>query len=108
MPDLLAVQIETINTRFAEEDVEIFTIAGGRARRIAMLALGATGAVPGFRQEGLEVPGPEDVPFGAVDTHEVPHEPVHVPLSRFQAIAGVAGEVDTFADHDRAGSPGSG
>src|SRR5262249_5912723 len=101
-PDLLALQVETVDPRLAEEGVETFAVAGERARAVAVLGVVAP-LVPGFGQHRLEVPGPEDGARAALDAHQVAHQPVHVALVLLLAVAGVTGQVNALAQHDRAG-----
>src|SRR5262245_34630132 len=107
MPNLVAVQVETIDAGFAEEDVEVLAVAGDGARAITVLGVVAAD-VGRFGEGGLEVFCPKDVALGPIDANDMAQELIHAVVALLKPEAGIAGQVNTLADDNGAGSAGAG
>src|SRR5207253_9762882 len=106
-PDFLAVEIEAIDTRRPEEGVQVLAVGCRRARRVTVV-IALIVVVLRFGERRLELLGPEDRAASAVKADDVAFEVRHAAdVLAIDAVAGVTGEVDAFADDDRAGCAGA-
>src|SRR5205085_1603557 len=93
VPELLAVQVETVNARFAKEHVQPFPIRGGSAGSVAVI--GAFPRVLVLWQDRLEFLRPQDLAAVTGDAEDVPPQVVHVArLTRRHRVARVTGQED--------------
>src|SRR5262249_31974411 len=91
VPELLAVEVEAVDSRLAAEDVEALAIDERGAGGVPVV--GTFAVVFVFGQDRLEFPGPQDIAPGPIDADEMALEILHVArLLGVQRVAGIGGD----------------